>query len=166
MTATVQHTPDTRLQQDFRAAMGNVAGGVVVATTQDDRGPHGTTVSAFTSLSIEPPMVLVALDVRSSLLDRLGVGSPLGVNVLAAHQDQVALRFATKGHDRFADVGWSSDHGAPALDDRHAWIAGRVARLVEGGDHVVVLVDVVHAAAGEQAPLTYWQRTFGTHHAF
>jgi flavin reductase (DIM6/NTAB) family NADH-FMN oxidoreductase RutF len=166
MTATVHHVPDTGLQHDFRAAMGNVAGGVVVATTHDDRGPHGTTVSAFTSLSIDPPMVLVALDVRSSLLDRLEVGSPLGVNVLAAHQDQVALRFATKGRDRFADVGWSVDQGAPALDDRHAWIVGRVARLVEGGDHVVVLVDVVHAEAGAQAPLTYWRRTFGTHHAF
>lgn len=166
MTAAVQQTPDTRLQQDFRAAMGRVAGSVVVVTTQDERGPHGTTVSAFTSLSIEPPMVLVALDVRSSLLDRLGVGSPLGVNVLAAHQDQVALRFATKGRDRFEDVEWASDHGAPALADRHAWIAGRVARLVDGGDHVVVLVDVVHAEEGGQAPLVYWQRTFGTHHAF
>ncbi len=167
MTAAVQHTPDTRLQQDFRAAMGRVAGAVTVVTTQDERGhPHGTTVSAFTSLSMEPPMVLVSLDVRSDLLDRLEVGSPLGVNVLAAHQDQVALRFATKGGDRFADLGWRSDHGAPALVDRHAWVAGRVARLVEAGDHVVVLVDVVHAEEGHQAPLTYWQRTFGTHHAF
>lgn len=150
----------------FRSALSQVASAVSVVTTLHGEVPHGTTVSAFTSLSLEPAMVLAALDQRSDLLARLAVGSTVGINVLAAHQDQIALRFARKGADKFDGIAWRTEDGAPALVDRHGWIAGTVNRLIEAGDHVIVLVDVQHAAAGEHAPLTYWQRTFGTHQGF
>lgn len=154
------------LRKSFRAAMGNVAAAVSVVTTLDGGTPHGTTVSAFASLSMEPPMLLVSLDRTSNLLARLRVGSIVGVNVLAAHHDQIGLRFAGKGDDKFVDVPWQLEDGAPALVDRHAWVALRVATLVEAGDHVLVLGDVLNANTSGQRPLTYWQRTFGTHQAF
>ena len=118
------------------------------------------------SLSMNPPQVLMSLDRTSGLLTRLHVGSRLGLNVLAAHQDQIAVRFASKGIDKFADIPWRLVHGVPVLSERHAWLAGRVYRRIQAGDHVLVLVDVLHAEGGEHAPLTYWQRTFGTHQAF
>lgn len=163
---TVTSADQSNPARELRTAMGQVAAAVSVVTTLAGNRPHGTTVSAFMSLSMEPPMILVSLDRTSALLELLDVGSPVGLNVLAAHQDQIALRFATKGEDKFGNIAWQVDHGAPALIDRHAWVAGEVAELVSAGDHVLVLIDVAHANAGGQAPLTYWQRTFGTHAAF
>lgn len=157
---------DAVLQKSFRSAMGNVAAAVSVVTTIHDGGPHGSTVSAFASLSMDPPMLLVSLDNSSNLLTKLAVDSRVGVNVLAAHQDQVALRFAGKGDDKFLDVPWELEDGAPALRDRHAWVALTVAQLVVAGDHTLVLGAVEAADARDSAPLTYWQRTFGTHQRF
>ena len=156
---------DVDLATGLRAAMGNLATGLTVVTTSDGGRPHGTTLSGVMSLSMDPPMVLLSLARTSSLLGRLSRGGRFGVNVLAAHQDQVALRFATRVHDRFADIPWHDD-GAPRIDGSHAWVLADVASTVPAGDHVLVLGDVVRAEAGTGRPLAYWQRTFGTHQAF
>lgn len=156
---------DTTLETALRSAMANFATGLTVVTTSDGGRPHGSTLSGVMSLSMDPPMVLLSLARTSSLLARLQRGGRFGVNVLAAHQDQVALRFATKVHDRFADIGWS-DEGAPRLDDVHAWVLADVTQTVPAGDHVLVIGSVVQAEAGPHRPLVYWQRTFGTHQAF
>ncbi|GAA1748359.1 flavin reductase family protein [Aeromicrobium alkaliterrae] len=170
MTATAPTpapaTSDAGLRTAFRGAMANVASPVAVVTALDDGVPHGTTVSAFCSLSMEPPMLLVSLDVGSSLLRHAAVGRTLGVNVLSAAHDQLALRFAQRGVDRFGDLDWFVLDGAPALADVHAWVAVEVERLVPAGDHVVVLGRVMSAAAGTHRPLTYWQRSFGSHSTF
>lgn len=150
----------------FRQAMGNVAAAVSVVTVLHDGEPHGTTVSAFASLSMDPPMLLASLDQRSALLAKLRIGTVAGVNVLASHQDQLALRFAGKGDDKFDGIPWTIEDGAPALVDRHAWVSMSVNQLIEAGDHTLVLGDVLAADVSQNAGLTYWQRTFGTHHAF
>ncbi len=167
-STTVPAAPATGqvLQRAFRGAMGSVAAAVSVVTTLVDGDPRGATVSAFMSLSMDPPMIVVSLERSSRLLAGLEAGSPVGLNVLAAHQDQIALRFASRTDDKFSGIPWQLEQGAPALRDRHVWVSGRVARLVDGGDHALVLIDVVRAQAGTQAPLTYWQRTFGTHQVF
>lgn len=153
------------LQESFRDAMGHVASPVTVVTTYDGDEPFGSTVSAFMSLSMDPPMLLVSLDYRSSLLARLRVGSPLGVNVLASEQTEVARVFATRGHDRFGVVAWSVADGAPSLAQTHAWVAARVASLVPAGDHTLVLADVVTAKHHTREPLVYHRRAYGTHRA-
>ncbi len=111
------------LQEGFRDAMGSVAAAVSVVTTlsgpSGDR-PHGATVSAFTSLSMDPPMLLVSLQETSRLLALLTPGSHLGVNVLAAHQRDLALRFASRREDRFGDLDWVPRDGSPALAGAHA----------------------------------------------
>ncbi|MCP1386649.1 flavin reductase family protein [Corynebacterium sp. TA-R-1] len=149
--------------QAFKNAMSQLAAAVTVVTTGTKEAPHGTTVSAFMSLSLEPPMVLVSLDQRSSLLAQLEVGSPIGVNVLSTEQGDLARTFATRGIDRFAGVDWCMADGAPKLDGNHTWVAGTVARLIEAGDHVLVLIDVCCAEVNSNQPLLYWQREFGTH---
>jgi flavin reductase (DIM6/NTAB) family NADH-FMN oxidoreductase RutF len=164
MATQVGVDPATELQAAFRAAMGSVAAPVSVVTTYAGGRPHGATVSAFASLSMEPPMLLVSLQTGSRLLALLTPGTPVGVNVLAADQHRLADAFARPAEDRFAGVDWSLVDGSPALADAHAWVGLTVARLVPAGDHVVVLGDVLGAAARTAGdPLTYHRRRYGTH---
>ncbi|MFD1858827.1 flavin reductase family protein [Aeromicrobium camelliae] len=157
---------DPGVQAGLRQAMANLTTGLCVVTTSSGGGrPHGTTMSGVMSLSMDPPMVLLSLARTSSLLARLSRGGTFGVNVLSAHQDQIALRFSKDVHDRFADIPWD-DAGAPRLADAHAWVLADVSSLVPAGDHMLVLGDVVAAEAAGGRPLSYWQRTFGTHQAF
>ena len=149
----------------FRAAMAHVPTAVSVVTTLVDGEPHGTTVSAFTSLSVDPPMLLVSLDNRSTLLSHLRAGSVVGVNVLSADQEQVAAHFARKDPDKFCGLDWDADDGAPRLAEHHAWMTLSVTELVPAGDHTIVLGTAGAASVTPTAPLVYWQRTYGTHTA-
>lgn len=145
--------------------MSQLAAAVAIVTTGSATDPHGTTVSAFMSLSLDPPMVLVSLDQRSSLLALLAEGASIGINVLSTEQNVLARRFAAKGVDRFAGVEWQMTDGAPQLAGNHTWVAGSVARMIEAGDHVLVLVNVENTDVNTNCPLLYWQREFGTHGA-
>ena len=154
--------------QDLRIVFRNTMAGVctpvsVVTTTWRDQ-PFGTTVSAFTSLSIDPPMVLVSLDRRSELLTRIRESGIFGLNILASHQPDVASTFAKKGGSgKFTDVAWKFDDGLPRIPGTNGFVGCEVAELVEAGDHVVVLGHVRRADTSERAPLTYHSRAFGTH---
>ena len=151
------------LQDAFREAMASVAAPVSVVTTHVGGRPYGTTVSAFASLSVAPPMLLISLQDSSHLLSLLHVGTRFGVNVLAASQAALAGRFASRAEDKFAGVDWVLEDGAPSLLGSHAWVALEVGRLVPAGDHVLVLGDVVRAVTRDDQPLTYHRRSFGTH---
>jgi len=160
-------TADPDLKESFKDAMGNVAAAVAIVTAYGDDAPWGATVSAFMSLSMEPPMLLVSLQKTSSLLPRLTVGTDFGVNVLAADQGELATKFAQKAApshaQKYAGVSWSFRDGVPALDGTHAWVRLTVSRLVEAGDHVLVLGDVLEAEPNSREPLIYHQRAYGTH---
>lgn len=147
----------------FRGVMATVCTPVAVVTAMDDDRPHGTTVSAFMSLSVDPPMVLVALDRGSELLRLVQKTHRLGVNVLGSDQSEVAKRFARKGTDKFDGADWALSEGLPLLKGAAAWLACEADQLVEGGDHVVALSRVVHARSMSAEPLTYHLRGFGTH---
>src|ERR1700721_3867871 len=97
----------------FRDTLARVPTPVTVVTSHVDRRPHGTTVSAFSSLSLEPPMILVSLDQRSDLLKIIAETGRFGVNVLPAGQRARATAFARKGADKFAHAPWKMDPGAP-----------------------------------------------------
>lgn len=150
---------------EFRDVMAGVCTPVTVVTALNDARPHGTTVSAFASLSMSPPMVLVALDRGSDLLAVVREHGRFGINVLGRGQDDLALTFARKGIDKFDGIGWTLSAGVPRIDGVPGWVACRVADLVDGGDHVVVLGHVEHADRVDHPPLTYHRRTFGTHSA-
>ncbi|GHE06993.1 flavin reductase family protein [Klenkia taihuensis] len=158
------------LPERFREVMAGVATPVSVITAMsgtDGEGlPHGTTVSAFASLSMTPPMVLVSLDRGSDLLALVRDTGRFGVNVLGSTQSALALAFATKGGtSKFNGVRWEIDHGLPRLPGAPGWLACDVESLVDGGDHVVALGLVVAADTVEGLPLTYHSRVFGTHAA-
>lgn len=146
----------------FRAVLGSVATPVTVVTTLDGERPHGTTVSAFSSLSLDPPLIVVSLDRDSDLLAALHETDRFGVNVLHAGQATHALSFARKGADKFDQVDWEEHHGLPRLPEATAWIACRAVDRFPGGDHVLVTGLVEHAERSELPPLLYRDRGFAS----
>jgi flavin reductase (DIM6/NTAB) family NADH-FMN oxidoreductase RutF len=143
--------------------MASVPTPVSVVTTMVAGRPHGTTVSSFASLSLDPPMVLVALDLDSELLRLLATANRFAVNVLSSTQRELALSFARKGGDRFGDVPWSPRDGLPWLRGAAAWLACDVEDILRGGDHRIALGRVTAADHAPVPPLTYHRRIFGTH---
>jgi flavin reductase (DIM6/NTAB) family NADH-FMN oxidoreductase RutF len=154
-----------QVRTSFREVMASVCTPVSVVTAMAADRPHGTTVSAFASLSMTPPMVLVSLDRGSDLLALVRETGRFGINVLAADQTRLALAFAGKGKHKFQGVEWSGHADVPRIEGASGWLACRVAQLVEGGDHIVVLGDVIAADTLPGPPLTYHARAFGTHTA-
>jgi flavin reductase (DIM6/NTAB) family NADH-FMN oxidoreductase RutF len=149
----------------FRAVMATVCTPVSVVTTMAGDRPHGSTVSAFASLSLNPPMVLVSLDLGSDLLRHIRDSGAFGLNVLHDGQAALAASFARKGDDKFDGVSWVLQAGVPRLDGCAGWLGCTVDRLVDGGDHVVAFGRVIDAGHQAASPLTYHQRQFGTHQA-
>lgn len=155
-----------RLADEFREVMAGVCTPVSVVTALTSEGrPHGTTVSAFASLSMTPPMVMVSLDRGSDLLAHVRETGRFGLNVLDSRQSAVALRFASKGADKFAGVEWETHTGVPRVLGSGGFLGCTVADLVGGGDHIIVLGTVVAAELVPGRPLTYHDRVFGTHAA-
>ncbi|MDS1115782.1 flavin reductase family protein [Gordonia westfalica] len=160
---SITTTADASLPVSFRVAMAHVCSPVAVITAFDGDRPHGTTVSAFMSLSMEPPMVAIALDKNSELLGVIRAHGNFAVNVLGAHQSDVALAFARKGHDKFDGIGWATTQALPALDGAVVWMSCATENFVTGGDHTIIVGAVRHVVREESPPLTYHGRVFGTH---
>ena len=158
------HDLGTDVAERYRHALRNVAAAVAIVTTFDGEGrPHGTTVSAFTPLSMEPALLLVSLDNTSRLLTLVSPGTPLGVNVLAARQSGLGRVFADPTADRWRGLGWQTEAGAPALRERHAFIGVETEQLIPAGDHTLVVGAVREADWAPGEPLLFWQRSFGTY---
>lgn len=117
----------------FRSVMTQVASAVSVVTSALDGQPHGATVSAFASLSMEPPMMLVALNRHSGLLHIILQARRFRINVLSADQQEIATWFASKGSpDRFIGPRWRYDDGLPFLVDAQAWITCALGEVLQG----------------------------------
>ncbi|MEV4036324.1 flavin reductase family protein [Streptomyces umbrinus] len=152
------------LRDNFRQTMAQAAGSVAAVTALDGVRPHGTTVSAFLSLSMTPPLIAVALNSDSNLLALIRSTGRFGVNMLAVEQSAIATRLSGKGPDKFEGLSWSLDHGLPRLPGSAGWVAAVVEDFLPGGDHEIVVGAVLDSeVAADIAPLTYHQRTFGTH---
>jgi flavin reductase (DIM6/NTAB) family NADH-FMN oxidoreductase RutF len=152
-----------QLPARFLDTMASACSSVSVVTTVDAGGPHGTTVSAFCSLSVTPPMILVSLDNTSRLLRHVRNSGRFGLNLLASDQSDLARHFATKGEDKFAGVGHDLAAGAPRLSGAAGWLSCELHAELPGGDHTIVLGTVSAAVSTGRAPLTYYSRSFGTH---
>ena len=149
-------------QDVFRDVIGRFASGVTVITTTEQGRDHGTTASAVSSLSMDPPMVLVCLNRTSDTQAAILSSGVFGVNILAEDQDRIAYKFAKKGEDKFDGV--AVDRGAtgvPLVRDALAHIECEVKETVAGGTHTVFLAEVQQAAGREGPPLTYFRGKFG-----
>ena len=147
--------------ESFAETFSNVPQAVTVVTTKNgDDSAHGTTVSAFCSLSVDPPLMLVALDRNSDLLDLLRKTRRFGVNLLSADQQEVGLTCAKKGVDKLKAVSWDDEDGLPRIKGAAAWLECDVQQLLPGGDHVIVVGLVTACETAEREPLIYHRRRF------
>ncbi|GAB92012.1 flavin reductase family protein [Gordonia rhizosphera] len=151
------------LTDSLRDVMAGVCTPVSVVTTLVEGRPHGTTVSAFSSLSMDPPMVMVALDRKSNTLSAIQESGRFALNILGTRDEGVARQFATKGDDKFASVEWCKSSGSARLRHAYGWVACTVRAVTDGGDHVIIAGEVLEAELVDAEPLTYHRRNFGTH---
>lgn len=156
MTVTV--TDLTVTGDKLRAVVGTFPSGVTVVTTRREDGTDvGLTVSAFSSLSLEPAMVVLSVDNGSTSLPYLTVGQLLGISVLAEGQGPIAYQFSRRGVDRFAGVAMQRrDSGVLLVDAAAAWFTGEIVNAFPGGDHTILTVAVHDCGTHDGArPLLY-----------
>lgn len=144
----------------FRQALSQFASGVTVVTTQGPLGPLGLTVTAFSSVSLDPPLVLVCIDRRSEAHAGFERGT-FAVSLLAEGQEPVSRRFACGGASKFAEGGLlAGESGLLLVADALAHLECRVTAAVPGGDHVIYVGLVERASAREGRPLVHHARGY------
>ena len=149
----------TDANSDFRTALGTFATGVTIATTLDENGvPVGVTASSFNSVSLDPPMVLWSLS-KSSFSRRAFTNSGrFAVHVLSEEQAALSDRFARSQTDKWDGLAWHKGaHGSPLLDQHAAVFECRTAHEYDGGDHIILVGEVLAFQAYDKAPLLFHQ---------
>lgn len=153
-------------ESEFRRLLGHFASGVTVVTTvSDGERPSGLTVTAFSSLSLEPPLVLVCIERGADTHDRIADNGVFGVSILAAEDgERLSRRFSEAPvEDRFDSVGYRTvEDGIPILDRAIAWIACRLRSTADGGDHTIFIGEVIAGDAVSGNPLVYFRGGYGT----
>jgi flavin reductase (DIM6/NTAB) family NADH-FMN oxidoreductase RutF len=148
--------------QKFRDAMSTFASGVTVIGLRDTDGRfRGITVSAFSSVSMTPPIVLACIARSSACNDELSVGVYFGVSILSAGQAELARHFAKASGSKFGDVPFRFGRtSVPLLNDATTQLECVVRQRIEAGDHIIVLGEVIAAEVTDAPPLVYAQRNF------
>ena len=143
----------------FRNVVGAFPTGVTVVTAP---GPAGLTTNAFSSVSLDPPLVLVCFDNGSRTLPAVRESRRYAVNVLRAGQEELAAVFASKAvaEEKFAAVTHTIAHGVPVLDDALAWMACEVVDLVDAGDHTIGIGRVEALEVSEGDPLLFFRGAY------
>jgi flavin reductase (DIM6/NTAB) family NADH-FMN oxidoreductase RutF len=146
----------------FRKTCSRFATGIAVATVAGADGtPYGLTVNSFTSVSCYPPLVLVCVDYRCSLLPQFRSSCYFGINILRDTQRDLSVRFSQRELDRFEGLDWvASECGVPLFPDCLASFECCVNQTVEAGDHALFLGEVVGARYGEGSPLIYFGSSY------
>ena len=156
-------TPRIVDPQAMREVMGHFASGVTVVTAVTDGSPIGFTCQSFSSLSLDPPLVVFAPGRSSRTWPQLRAIGRFCINVLAEGQDAVSQNFARSGVDKFDGVPWRpSAHGSPVLDDVVAWIDAELWAEYDGGDHTLAVARVLDLGADpRRRPLLYHRGAYG-----
>jgi flavin reductase (DIM6/NTAB) family NADH-FMN oxidoreductase RutF len=146
----------------FRAVLGHFATGITVVTAIEEGGPVGFTCQAFSALSLDPPMVILAPARSSTSWPLIARAGAFCVNILEERQEALSRAFAASGGDKFAGVLWSPGvTGAPVLHGALAVVECRLGDIFDGGDHELVTGHVVATEIGEGGPLLYYRSGFG-----
>jgi flavin reductase (DIM6/NTAB) family NADH-FMN oxidoreductase RutF len=144
---------------DFRYVLGHFASGVTVVTTTDaDDRPAGLTASAFTSVSLDPPLILICVDHKSQTYPALLERGRFAINILGVEQSDVSRRFASITLDKFDAITWHmSPFGLPLIDGALAHLECTTANTHVEGDHTIFVGLIEHATATDGEPLMYFR---------
>lgn len=155
-------------QATFRSALGHFPSGVCITTTVDGSGrPWGFTASAFSSLSLEPPLILVCLDQKADSHEAFFNAGSFAVSILATHQRALAIRFATKGAQKFDGVTTNvgTETGLPLIPESAVHLECRMHQTIPIGDHTILVGEVIGVDVDESVrPLVYHARQYGDMH--
>ncbi len=145
--------------RDLRNAMGLFATGVTVITTKDTAGkPFGLTANAFSSLSLDPPLLLICVDKGVDCYNCFEESKVFAVNFLSLAQEELSTRFATKGIEKFEGLSYSvGELGVALLDGALAHFECTVAHAYEGGDHTIYVGEVQKLVTSLGDPLLFYQ---------
>ncbi|CAN5204185.1 hypothetical protein BH09ACT6_BH09ACT6_05090 [soil metagenome] len=151
----------------MRRAMAQFASGVTVITTLDGDGqPVGCTMSAFSSLSLDPPLVLICVGKDRNMAGHLSKSAGYVVNILGVGQDKLALNFAGRNTDRFSDTLWEPGlFEMPRLLGVICNVECRLWSITDGGDHLIVIGEVVDVHIQPGTPLLHSQGSFNRVHS-
>ncbi len=149
-------------RHSFLEACAHFATGVGVLTARDRHGrPHGMTVNSFTSVSLDPPLILVCIDHRSAVLPHVLDSKVFAINILGEQQKAISITFAVEPEGRFDHIEWHAGRlGAPILTGILAQLECTVAQTVEAGDHTVVIGNAAHVHSRDGKPLLYVHRAY------
>lgn len=140
-----------------RRIMGHFATGVTVVTAYQDGEIYGMTANAVTSLSLNPPLILVAVDRTAAMHASLTASGCFALNILTQEQEHLSRRFAQRGPKDIDDLKWiKATSGAPILADALAWVDCRLAEILPGGDHSIFLGEILAGDSRGGAPLLYF----------
>ena len=150
--------------EEFRCVCSRFATGVAVAAVLDAQGsPHGLTVSSFTSVSLDPPLILICLGHAVTNLEEFRQAKHFGISILSDQERTMSERFAQKGHDRFDGVNWiAGETGVPLLAEALATLECAVYQRFLAGDHDILVGEVVRTSVREGKPLLYYASRY--HH--
>ena len=150
---------------DYKKVLGSFATGVTIVTARVGERIHGMTVSAFTEVSLDPPLVLVCADKGSDTLPLIAEGKVFAVNILARDQDDLSNRFASKKNEdkRFDGLDYETgETGAPLIAGTVASLDCRVVAVHDAGDHVIYIGEVQDLRVSDREPLLYLRGSYGS----
>jgi flavin reductase (DIM6/NTAB) family NADH-FMN oxidoreductase RutF len=151
---SVTHTrPDTDLMKQVNRQF---VTGVTVVTAMDGEKPRGLAVNAFSSITLDPPTVMVAVQRTSSTHDCLFRAAHLAINILSIDQLDVVNRFAVKSDDKFAGLDWEAGpFGSPLIGRSGAQMEVEIRERLQTSTHTLFICRVVHATVGDRPPMVY-----------
>lgn len=148
----------------YRQVLGHFCTGVTIIAAVHEGQPVGFTFQAFTSVSLDPPLVAVCPSRESSTWPRIRAAGTFCANILGEDQEALCRAFATRGGERFHGVGWRRSHatGSPVLSDVLAWVDCRLEAEHEAGDHLIAVARVVDLGLEKHAlPLLFYRGGYG-----
>ena len=153
---------ETRMKirpEEFRAALGRFASGVTIVTTRDREGRlHGITVSAFCSVSLDPPLILICIEKNAGSHRALEESRAFVVNILREEQQYVSDRFASASPDKFDGLRFRPGiESLPVLEDALVSLECRLLIAYDGGNHAIYIGEVAAATVNDARPLVYFQ---------
>jgi flavin reductase (DIM6/NTAB) family NADH-FMN oxidoreductase RutF len=143
--------------RNLRQALGTFATGVTVVTTMDEAGePRGFTANSFTSVSLQPPLLLVCLAKSAATCPVFTAGQYFCVNILTGRQQDICQLFASPVRNRFEQIDWHAGrHGCPVIDNVVSWFECDSHEVVDAGDHVILLGRILEHEFSGRSPLVY-----------
>ncbi len=144
--------------REFRRVLGHFATGVVVVTANNAEDRAGVTVNSFSSLSLQPPLVMFSLARNLRSLGLFQSAERIGINILTVDQQDISHRFATAGSDKWAGTSASvGTSGAVLIDDALAHLECELQSVIDGGDHAIFICRVLDFRANDGDPLMYFK---------